>query len=139
MQNGIVVAQTEITGNMYSFTDIVAGTYDLVIERANHLPYTITGIPVETTDVDLTNHLNSAISNAALPAGDINGDNCIDLQDLILLTSADTFNKPYASAAVKAADVNGDQIIDLKDLIIITSVQNFNKSAPVVAFDELVG
>ena len=61
------------------------------------------------------------------------------MQDLILLTSADTFNKPYASAAVKAADVNGDQIIDLKDLIIITSVQNFNKSAPVVAFDELVG
>jgi hypothetical protein len=134
MQNGTVVSQTEITGNTYSFTGVSVGTYDLVIERENHLPYTITGIPVGIEDVDLRTHLNAAISHAVLPAGDINGDNCIDLQDLILLTSADTFNKSYASAAVKAADVNGDQLIDLKDLIIITSEQNFNKPPVIVSF-----
>ena len=137
MQNGTLIAQTEITGNMYSFSGVFTGIYDLVIERENHLPYTIAGVPVETADVDLTKHPVNAIANAVLVAGDINSDGCIDLQDVVLLTSSNTYSKPYDEAANKSADVNGDRHFDLQDLAIITSEKNYGKEAITVSFGEI--
>lgn len=136
MQNGVIVAQVETTDGTYRFEGIGAGIYDLSFQRANHLPYIITGIPVTDTDVDLTKHENPAISDPALVAGDINSDGCVDLQDVILLTSADTYSQSYEEAACKAADINGDGRFDLLDLIIITSDENYGRHAVAVAFTE---
>lgn len=137
MQNGTLIARTEITGNMYSFSGVFTGIYDLIIERENHLPYTIVGVPVETADVDLTKHPVNAIANAVLVAGDINSDGCIDLQDVALLTSSNTYSRPYDEAANKSADVNGDHHFDLQDLAIITSEKNYGKEAITVSFGEI--
>lgn len=137
MQDGAIVARTEVLGDMYSFSGVFTGIYDLVIERENHLPYTIAGVPVETADVDLTKHSVNAIANAVLVAGDVNSDGCIDLQDVVLLTSSNTYSRSYDEAVNKSADVNGDRHFDLQDLAIITSEKNYGKEAITVSFGEI--
>ena len=64
----------------------------------------------------------------------LNGDGCIDLQDVVLLTSSETYSKSYADAKTKAADVNGDGLYDLQDLIIITSEKSYGKRGIEVVF-----
>ncbi|MBR5261515.1 MAG: alkaline phosphatase family protein, partial [Oscillospiraceae bacterium] len=66
--------------------------------------------------------------------GDINGDGCIDIKDVTLLTSENTYNLSYDLASTKSADVNGDGLFDIKDLMIITSDDNYNKAADTVEY-----
>jgi hypothetical protein len=121
----------------FCFPNVAAGTYDLVITKDEHLSFTITGITVANKSIDLAAHGNPAISHATLVSGDINSDGCIDLQDVVLLTSENTYSKPYEDAQNKAADVNGDTLFDLQDLVIITSDKNYGKSATTVSFADM--
>lgn len=137
MQNGVAVKTVTIaagsgtgeTAQTFAFGEVTPGTYDLQIVKAGHLPYTVTGIPVSDI-VDLSDLL----SHTPLIPGDINEDTVVDLQDLIILTADNTFNRSVANAQTPAADVNGDGLIDLQDLIILTADSNFNKGATVLPF-----
>lgn len=125
------VAATEGTGlktQTFEFVDILPGVYDLVITKAGHLSATVNGITVADATVDLTAHANPVISNLTLVAGDANADGCIDIKDLMLLTSSDTYSLSYEEAVTKAADINGDKCFDLGDLMIITSDNNYGKA-----------
>lgn len=114
----------------FALTGVAAGTYDLVVTKASHLSYTVTGVIVENADVDLTASEEPLIAEMKLHAGDINGDTCIDIKDMALLTSDNTYNLSFDQAETKAADVNGDSVFDVKDLMIVTSDYNYSK-APV--------
>ena len=118
----------------FQFEKVKNGTYDIVVEQSGHLPYTINGIVVLNNDVSLNSSTNFNISNIVLTAGDINGDGCVDLKDITLLTSSNTYGKAYSEAETKAADLNGDGCFDLKDLAIITSEKNYGKSATVIEY-----
>lgn len=129
------VAAQESTGEItqsFKITGVAAGTYDLVVTKAGHLSYTVKNVVVDKRDVDLTTNEDPLISEMKLPAGDVNGDGCVDLKDMGLLTSDNTYNLSDDEAVTKSADVNGDGLYDIKDLMIITSDNNYNK-APVVA------
>lgn len=137
MQNGVLKQTITLsaqagsgeTAQDFQFCELTPGTYDLQIVKAGHLPYTVTGIPASGS-VDLSDLL----FRTPLIPGDINGDEVVDLNDLIALTSDGTFNRPAAGARTPAADVNGDGLVDLNDLITLTSDGNFNKGATVVPY-----
>lgn len=127
----LTLSETSDVGQIsrgFMFEKIKRGTYDLVIEQAGHLSYTIKGIVVGADNIDMTASTNSSISSIILPAGDINNDGCIDLKDVTLLTSSNTYGKTFADAECKLADINGDGVFDLKDLVIITSEKNYGKA-----------
>ena len=108
--------------------------YDVVIEKEGHLSYTITGISLVNGEIDLTAQMDESLSNITVPAGDINDDGCIDLRDLVALTSDLNFGLSYEKAADKSADVNGDRSFDLRDLVIITSDAGYGRAPICVQF-----
>lgn len=124
--NGIVTKE-------FCFEDIAPGVYDLVITKAGHLSYTVTDVSVDG-DVDLREHKNALISNITLIAGDANGDGCVDLKDVTMLTSSLVYGKVFSEVENKSADINGDGCFDLKDLTIITSDKHYGKAPVVVAY-----
>ena len=136
-QNDTVIYSTVISGGageglvtqQFVISDIVPGVYDLKVTKDRHLAYTIVGITVEDGIVDLTQHADEGVANIALVGGDVNGDLCVDLKDVTLLTSDNTYNLPFETAASKNADINGDGLFDIKDLQIITSDLNYNKGS----------
>ena len=137
VQNGVVKQTVSIpaqSGNgqvtqEFQIRNFIPGTYDLEIVKAGHLPCTVTGVPI-SMGLDLT----KILSRVPLIPGNINGDSVVDLQDLILLTATNTFNRPVTTAQTAAADVNGDGLINLQDLIILTAAAHFNKGATVIPY-----
>lgn len=132
-QVGPTEGEGEIT-QTFELSGVAPGTYDLVVTKAGHLSYTVTGVVVSRADIDLTANEDPLIAEMKLCAGDINGDECIDIKDLTLLTSDNTYNLTADTAATKNADVNGDGAYDVKDLIIITSDDNYSKAPATVAY-----
>ena len=120
----------EVGQNVRAFeiTDVEDGVYDLVITAEGHLSFTVTGINVSGENVDLTQSGKAELSTITLVAGDVNRDGCVDLKDVTLLTSFNTYGRTYSDAETKSADINGDKCFDLKDLTIITSEKNYGKS-----------
>ena len=111
----------------FTINDVADGTYDLVVTKAGHLPYTITGITVVGESIDLTTHSRNDVADIVLIAGNTNGDKVVDLKDVVIITADDTYNKTVATAVNPSADINGDGLCELQDLIIITSGNNYNK------------
>ena len=119
--SGLVTQEFVIEG-------VVLGEYDLVITKAGHLSYTVTGI---TLDCD------TVIEDIlVLVGGDVNGDGCIDLKDVSALTSSDTYGLTSEDAKTSSADINGDGCFDLLDLTIITSDKNYGKSAVALEYSK---
>ena len=67
-------------------------------------------------------------NTSAYLMGDVNFDGCVDLRDIIVLTSNTVFGRSYETVQNKSADVNGDLCFDLQDLIVITSDEHFGKT-----------
>ena len=120
---------------------VADGIYDLVITKPGHLNYTIRNIVVQGSDVDLTTNDNDLVSDITLVAGDINGDGCVDLKDLIVLTSSDNFGKsPVVTVFDNGAADNPEDLTGLDDFlyettedgITITGVKDKTKTAYVV-------
>ena len=128
-------AVTEITGGnqTFSLNGVFPGIYDLVCLRPGYLPFTVTGIPVESADVDLREFTESAAAIQPI-AGDLNGDGSIDLADVATLTSSRNYSLSVRDAADPYADLNGDGLIDLQDLVIVTSSNNYGKAPTTVPF-----
>lgn len=133
-QNGVVAytyviqasATVGTTDTTFCIPGVQAGIYDLVVTKRGHFPYTVKGITIDQ-DTDLTAHANPKVALLILVCGDVDGDACVDLKDVQMLTADHTFNKSYDTAVNKGADINGDGLIDLQDLILLTSAENFNK------------
>ncbi len=74
-------------------------------------------------NIDLTN-IDKTDLNVTLLAGDANGDNAVDIADLLLLIAH--YNKVApASGYLAAADFNCDDINDISDLLLL--IANYNK------------
>ena len=120
----------------FSFDAVAAGTYDLVVTKPGHLTYTVKGVVVGGTAIDLTKHSNAAISTITLIPGDLNNDGSVNTQDYQILTSPSNYGKSASLAAVKVADINGDGSINTQDYQILTSPSHYGKSAVSVNFGE---
>ena len=108
----------------FSFTAVPDGTYDLVVTKAGHLTYTITGVKVEGSDIDLTSATGKAYQMITLLAGNIVEDNFVDNSDLVAFLGQ--FGKSGS------ADINGDSFIDNSDLLVLLSA--FGKSASNITY-----
>ncbi len=118
----------------FSFDTVAAGTYDLVVTKPGHLSYTVKGIVVGDTPLDLTKHSNAAISTITLLCGDIDGNGFINSTDLGIILKGQNYGKSTATAGDKAADLDGNGFINSTDLGIVLQGQHYGKSAVSVSF-----
>ena len=112
----------------FTFAVVKPGVYDLVITKDAHLTYTIKGVRVTSSDLDLTMHTNDAISAIKMIVGDVNGDGTVDVADLNMLWNAANYGKAVTDAN-KLMDVNNDGTIDVADLNIVWNAANYGKGA----------
>ena len=120
----------------FSFDAVAPGTYDLVVTKPGHLSYTVKGVVVGDTDLDLTKHSNAAISTITLLCGDIDGNGFINSTDLGIILKGQNYGKSTATAGDKAADLDGNGFINSTDLGIVLQGQHYGKSAVSVNFGE---
>ena len=118
----------------FSFNAVAAGTYDLVVTKPGHLTYTVKGVVVGGTAIDLTKHSNAAISTITLIPGDLNNDGSVNTQDYQILTSPSNYGKSASLAVVKVADINGDGSINTQDYQILTSPSHYGKSNDILTY-----
>ena len=111
----------------FSFANVSAGTYDLVVTKAAHLTYTIKNVVVGSDKLDLTENSNTAVSDITLLVGDVNSDDNINVADLNTVWNAANFNKATSSATNALTDINGDGSVNVTDLNIVWNAANFNK------------
>lgn len=116
----------------FSFANVAAGTYDLVVTKAAHLTYTIKNVVVGNEDIDLTTAQGKAYQNITLLAGDVDGNGMINNLDYATVLDQHNFNKSYTKAEDVRnvlADVDGNGMINNLDYAVILSKDHFNKSA----------
>ena len=118
----------------FSFNAVAAGTYDLVVTKPGHLTYTVKGVVVGDSPLDLTKHSNAAISTITLLCGDIDGNGFINSTDLGIILKGQNYGKSTATAGDKAADLDGNGFINSTDLGIVLQGQHYGKSAVSVSF-----
>ena len=118
----------------FTFPAVTKGTYDLVVTKDGHLTYTVKGVVVGDTAIDLTQHTNAAISTITLIPGDLNNDGSVNTQDYQILTSPSNYGKSASLAAVRVADINGDGSINTQDYQILTSPSHYGKSNVILAY-----
>ena len=119
----------------FTFASVAAGKYDLVVVKPGHLSYTVTGVVVGDTAIDLTELTDKPYQTITLIPGDLNNDGSVNTQDYQILTSPSNYGKSASLAAVKVADINGDGSINTQDYQILTSPSHYGKSAVSVSFD----
>ena len=108
--------------------DAKPGTYDLVVTKPGHLTYTITGVVVGDSDIDLKAS-GQAYSTITLLAGDVNGNGTIDYEDSNVIYQLNNFNKSTSVGGVDInADINGDGVIDYDDVNIVYEPIHYNRS-----------
>ena len=111
----------------FTFSGVAQGTYDLVVTKAGHLTYTITGVQVTGETLDLNAHSNTAIRTMSMLCGDINGDGSINPTDINVIYQAGNYYKAVSVAANAVADLNGDGSINPTDINIIYQAANYYK------------
>ncbi len=88
-------------------TDVQPGTYDLVFKKAGCLSYTVTGITVINSDVNLSNSsLTSGANKPNLISGDIDENGFVDGIDVSYFIF--DMGKSDAEAIYATSDLNGD-------------------------------
>lgn len=106
-----------IAGNgMYDFPWVPPGTYDLTVTLPGYLTYFILGVSVGAETL--------VLPHIELIAGDINGDDLINAQDITLMRQ--NFNKAGSAIPDISADFNNDNMVNTMDLAIFR--RNFGKS-----------
>ena len=119
----------------FSFDAVAKGTYDLVVTKPGHLTYTVKGIAVEDTAIDLTAMEGKPYQTITLLCGDIAKNGYIDFADYQELLSPANYGKKTTDTGVNAlADLNGNGYIDFADYQILLSSQHYGKSAVSVNF-----
>ena len=119
----------------FSFNAVAAGTYDLVVTKDGHLSYTVKGVVVGDSPLDLTTMTGKAYQTITLLCGDIVKNGYIDFADYQELLSPANYGKKTTDTGVNAlADLNGNGYIDFADYQILLSSQHYGKSAVSVNF-----
>ena len=142
MQNGtvkytVIIDTTTGSGQKeqnFSFNAVAPGTYDLVVTKDAHLTYTVKGVVVGDTDLDLTAMTEKPFSTITLLCGDIDGNGFINSTDLGIILKGQNYGKSTATAGDKAADLDGNGFINSTDLGIVLQGQHYGKSAVSVNF-----
>jgi len=99
-------AVTEPDG-AYTILDVPPGRHAIKAMREGYLS--------AEGNVTIVQGETKALPTVVLPAGDLNGDETIDLFDLVLISS--TFGTQ--DTAGLRADLNGDGMVDLFDLVLV--------------------
>ena len=118
----------------FSFPAVAAGTYDLVVTKDAHLTYTVKGVVVGDSPLDLTTMTGKAYQTITLLCGDIDGNGFINSTDLGIILKGQNYGKSTATAGDKAADLDGNGFINSTDLGIVLQGQHYGKSAVSVSF-----
>ena len=119
---------TQVTQD-FTIYAVPEGTYDLIVSKECHLNYIITGVIVETSDVDLKASTAANIRTMTLLCGDITGDGFINSSDLSIVIQPDNYDKLITAGGVNLkADLNGDGYINSSDLSIIIQPDNYDKT-----------
>jgi len=113
-----------------SFANVAPGTYDLVVTKAAHLTYTVTGVVVGSAALDLTADTAKAYSTMSMLCGSLNPtiDSTIDMLDLNIVWNGANYGKQPSSAGDLYTDLDGNNIIDMLDLNIVWNAANYGKS-----------
>ena len=119
----------------FSFDAVAAGTYDLVVTKDAHLTYTVKGVVVGDSPLDLTTLTGKAYSTITLLCGDINGDGSINEDDVSIIRYANNINKSTAVADNKLADINGDGSVNEDDVSIVRYSSHINKGVTACTYD----
>jgi hypothetical protein len=117
--------QTQI----FTIEGIPSGTYKLVLKKIAHLNYTVNGVVVGDSDVDLREDSRERAQSMRMGAGDLDGNGRINVSDINMVTATSTYNKTSEQAVNKIADIDGSGAITVTDKNIISSTNNYNKSA----------
>lgn len=128
---------TSATGQVtetFTISDIASGTYDLVVSKAGHLTYTVTGVTVSSADIDLTES-EREYGNITLIAGDVNGDGSVTESDVAVMRYSTNVNKFTSEAADPDADLNGDGSITEGDVLIARYAAHMNKGTENCTFE----
>lgn len=137
LQGGKEIYKTKIeavegsgpVAQVFVFDGVELGTYDLVVTKQMHLSYTLTDLIVGSDGVDLTKNTDPAISEIAMPCGDIDGNGYINSSDLSQLILPGNYNKHISEAGVNPrADLYGTGWINSSSLSIIILPSNYNKA-----------
>ena len=118
----------------FSFNAVAAGTYDLVVTKDGHLSYTVKGVVVGDSPLDLTAMTGKPYQTITLLCGDIDGNGFINSTDLGIILKGQNYGKSTATAGDKAADLDGNGFINSTDLGIVLQGQHYGKSAVSVNF-----
>ena len=118
----------------FSFSAVAPGTYDLVVTKDAHLPYTVKNVVVDGP-LDLTTLTGKAYSTITLLCGDINGDGSINEDDVSIIRYANNINKSTAVADNKLADINGDGSVNEDDVSIVRYSSHINKGVTACTYD----
>jgi hypothetical protein len=135
----LIAAETANTSGQHTqqfeITGVPAGKYKLVIRKKIHVDFTILGITINGSDVDLTSDTRLTADGTSgkyqivMGAGDVNGDNRINDTDDGYVTAAENWNMTIDKAETPEANVNGDNNINDTDSSIITSAEFFNTNS----------
>ena len=106
-----IPAPVSLTGNSFTFYDVLPGTYSIVVSRPRHLSFTINNIDVGTTPVNLASRLQDGV--VTLIQGDFTGGGVVGVLD---------FNAVLASWGV-----DGIGVLDFNAVL-----ANWGVAAPVV-------
>ena len=143
LQNGAVkytatIAKATGSGQVtqdFSFNAVAPGTYDLVVTKDAHLTYTVKGVVVGDSPLDLTTMTGKAYQTITLLCGDINGDGSINEDDVSIIRYANNINKSTAVADNKLADINGDGSVNEDDVSIVRYSSHINKGVTACTYD----
>ena len=112
-------SQSNISFASFSLTGVHAGEYLAEISRPGYLKC-YKKVMLQDNTIDL--------GSTALLAGDVNGDNCVDQQDIESISAL--FGVEYGTEGyIVQADLNGDKVIDQLDAAIANANIGLNANA----------
>jgi len=117
---------------IFTLTNVPAGTYNLEVTKTGHTKYTVTGVTVNSgNNIDLTAATGKAYSVITLVGGDINNSGGVDITDLNAAVGG--YGKSASAyTAASNPDIDGSGGIDIEDLNIV--VGSYGKTNVVVSY-----
>ncbi len=116
LTNSTVMTTTTGASGWYTFTDVPSDTYDITIASNLYLTVVLDDCPVRANET-------AWMPDVTLLGGDLNGDQVIDISDLVIGGAS-------FGTADPAADINADGTVDIFDIVLIG--KNFGLTAPIM-------
>lgn len=113
----------------FSISGVETGQYKLVIKKSCHLDFTVLGVNVVDSNLDLQQDSRDRVQSMVMGAGDVDGNGNINYSDANIVTNINNYNKLVATGVRnEKADIDGNGNINFSDKNIITNALNYNKS-----------